>query len=68
MSTEPDMVKVRLAVAAFEAKRRANAPKNQPILPHPPAHDAAIRKPFKSHGDPCPGFNYYHFLNRDSAP
>jgi hypothetical protein len=68
-SPEPDMAKVRAAVAAIEARRRANAPVSlapptPPPLPPLPARDTAIRKRLTSHGDPCIGFNYYHFHNR----
>lgn len=67
---EPDMQKVRRAVAAIEAKRRAASPKKGfrelPLKPSPIAADAAIRKPLKSHGNPCrSGFNCSAFLNRD---
>ena len=69
MSTpsKPDMAKVYAALAAIEARRNARKGKttvHYPLQPSPPAHDAAIRKDLKSHGDPCVGFNYYHFLNR----
>lgn len=62
---EPDMVKVKAAVAAIEARRRAGAPDHRtyPPPPSPPAVDAAIRKPLTSHGDPCRGFDHPHFLN-----
>ena len=64
---QPDMAKVRAAVEAIEARRRARAPDHRNYLPppSPPAQDTAIRKRLTSHGDPCVGFNYYHFLNRD---
>lgn len=68
MKPEPDMAKVREAVAAIELKRatgRVLDYRKYPQPPSPPAIDAAIRKPLRSHGKPCSGFNCSHFLNRD---
>jgi hypothetical protein len=67
MKIEPDMAKVRAAVEAIEARRRARTPDHRTYPPprSPVAQDVAIRKPLTSHGDPCVGFNYYHFHNRD---
>ena len=66
-SPQPDRAKVRAAVEAIELRRRTHVQdyRTYPPPPSPPAHDAAIRKPLTSHGDPCVGFTYYHFLNRD---
>lgn len=62
----PDMAKVREAVAAIELKRRCQTPDHRryPQPPSPPAQDAAIRKPLRSHGNPCrSGFNHPDFLH-----
>lgn len=67
MKPEPDMAKVRAAVEAIEARRRARTPdhRSYPAPPSPPAQDAAIRKRLTSHGNPCVGFHCHHFLNHD---
>jgi len=67
MKTSPDMDKVRAAVAALEASRRARSPafRKLPLPPSPAAHDSAIRKPLRAHGNPCSGFHHPNFLNRD---
>jgi len=72
----PDMNKVAAAVAALEARQRANMPKIEaavkarpmrelPLPPSPVAQDVAIRKPLKAHGIKCSGFFHGNFLNRD---
>lgn len=65
MTPQPDLAKVREAVAAIERRRRALTPDHRtyPPPPSPVAQDAAIRKPLKSHGNPCCGFHCSHFLN-----
>jgi hypothetical protein len=78
MKPEPDMQKVAAAVAALEARQNARLSKSAaakataakdhrtyPPAASPIAQDAAIRKPLRSHGRPCSGFNCSHFLNRD---
>lgn len=62
---QPDMRKVEAAVAAIEARRRARTPDHRtyPPKPSPIAQDAAIRKPLKSHGNPCRGWDCHHFLH-----
>ncbi len=56
----PDMRKVLNAVALYESRptRAKDCRKPSPI-----AQDAAIRKPLKSHGNPCRGWDCHHFLH-----
>lgn len=60
---KPDMHKVHEAVEAIELRQHLHKPEKP--VPSPAAQDEAIRKPLVSHGIPCCGFNYLHFLNRD---
>ena len=63
----PDLTKVEAAVAAIELARAARKPAFRELPPRPvTAQDAAIRKPLRSHGNPCrSGFSHPNFLNRD---
>ena len=62
----PDMKKVLAAVERLKAPApvvrdwREYPPKASPV-----ARDAAIRKPLKSHGNPCSGFFHPNFLHND---
>lgn len=63
---QPDMAKVREAVAAIELRQRIRTPDHRayPPPPSPPAQDAALRKVLRSHGSPCrSGFSHPNFLN-----
>ena len=57
----PDLKKAAAALKAATAKDH----RTYPPTASPVAQDAAIRKPLRSHGRPCSGFNCSHFLNRD---
>ena len=63
-----DMEKVHLAVLAYGSKSKPPVNKGfreLPLKPSPIAQDAAIRKPLKSHGCPCSGWNCQDFLHND---
>jgi hypothetical protein len=59
-SPQPDLAKVKAAVAKYAPKRIDT----NPLVSYPP-QDSALRKPLKSHGTPCKGFQHPHFLNSD---
>ena len=65
----PDMKKVLAAVERLKAPAPVVRPKASPVDPVDPvapvARDAAIRKPLKSHGNPCSGFFHPNFLHND---
>ena len=58
-----DMEKVEAAVKRLSPS--AKDWREYPVKPSPIARDAAIRKPLKSHGYKCRGWDHPHFRHYD---
>ena len=67
LPAQPDLAQVRVAVAAIEIRQRIRQGKTPcDYAPKPEPQDAALRKPLKSHGNPCrSGFSHPSFYNND---
>lgn len=62
---EPDMTKVLAALERYSKRPKRKDWRTYPVKPSPIAADAAIRKPLKSHGNPCKGYFHPDFLHLD---
>jgi hypothetical protein len=61
----PQINMLRVIAAVHRYGNKTSKGKTHAVYPLSPT-DSAIRKPLKSHGRPCKGFNCPHFLNKDS--